>query len=155
MEPQAGRADPARVALAGGEEAPEREGVFQPERATSQVGGARAGSQLDLSDWERIKAERLPTGEWRFFLALGDPRKATSKLWAKKVKAVDTSKANGYAFELSIPLMGFVRYKIVRNPRNKKWAVISISKRRRPPARIEKLFDTRAEAERWVRKHRR
>ena len=41
MEPREVRAGPARVALAGGEEAPGAGGVFQPERATP-AGGARA-----------------------------------------------------------------------------------------------------------------
>ena len=48
-----------------------------------------------------------------------------------------------------------MEYKVVRNRRVGKWVVISISKRRKPPARIVKLFDTRKEAERWIKKHRR
>jgi len=72
MEAREARADPARAALAG----------------------------IDLTEWERWEeAERLPTGEWRLIVRLGDQRKATARLWAKKVRAVDTTKANGYAFE--------------------------------------------------------
>ena len=43
--------------------------------------------------------DRLPDGRWVLRVVLGDSRKATSKLWAKKIKSVDVSKENGYALE--------------------------------------------------------
>jgi len=42
--------------------------------------------------------EQLPSGMYVLRVWLGDERKARTKLWAKKVTAVDTSKNNGYAF---------------------------------------------------------
>ena len=45
------------------------------------------------------KVGKLPDGRWVFTIQLGDPRKATSKLWARKVKNVDVQRENGYAFE--------------------------------------------------------
>jgi hypothetical protein len=45
------------------------------------------------------KIKKLPDGRIAFTVMLGNPAKATSSLWAKKVKHVDTSKENGYAFE--------------------------------------------------------
>jgi len=50
-------------------------------------------------DEEKHKVRKLPDGRIAFRIWLGDGRKATSKLWARKVRKVDTSKENGYAFE--------------------------------------------------------
>jgi len=57
---------------------------------------------LEKVDEEKHKVRsvrKLPDGRIAFVVFLGDPRKATSKLWAKKVKRVDTTRENGYAFE--------------------------------------------------------
>jgi hypothetical protein len=51
------------------------------------------------SKYRVSKVRKLPDGRVAFTVLLGDQRKATSKLWARKVKKVDTSKENGYAFE--------------------------------------------------------
>jgi hypothetical protein len=50
-------------------------------------------------DEEKHEVRKLPDGRFAFVIDLGDPRKATSNLWVKKVKKVDTTKENGYAFE--------------------------------------------------------
>jgi hypothetical protein len=50
-------------------------------------------------DEKKHNVRRLPDGRIAFEIYLGDPRKATSNLWVKKVRRIDTTKENGYAFE--------------------------------------------------------
>jgi hypothetical protein len=51
------------------------------------------------SKYRVSKVRKLPDGRVAFTVLLGNPMKATSKLWAKRVRRVDTTKENGYAFE--------------------------------------------------------
>jgi len=56
--------------------------------------------KVAVDEYSRVRSvDRLPDGRWVLRVVLGDSRKATSKLWAKKVWRVDTTKENGYAFE--------------------------------------------------------
>jgi len=50
-------------------------------------------------DAEEVDAEVLPNGKLYTAIYKGDWRKATAKLWGKKVEKVDTTKEGGYAFE--------------------------------------------------------
>jgi hypothetical protein len=50
-------------------------------------------------EFERIPSKPLPDGRWTTTIYLGDPRKATTNLWAKKLKNVDVTKLDGRAFE--------------------------------------------------------
>ena len=50
-------------------------------------------------DEKKHMVRKLPDGRIAFRIWLGDSRKATSKLWARRVRRVDISKENGYAFE--------------------------------------------------------
>jgi hypothetical protein len=54
---------------------------------------------LEKVDESKYRVRKLPDGRIAFVVFLGDSRKATSKLWARKVKNVDTTKENGFAFE--------------------------------------------------------
>ncbi len=54
--------------------------------------------ELDV-EIEEAEAEELPNGTLYLKVWYGDPRKTTTKLWAKKVTNIDTTKDNGYAFE--------------------------------------------------------
>jgi hypothetical protein len=61
--------------------------------------GMEKVDENEYSKYRVNKIRKLPDGRVAFTVLLGNPMKATSKLWAKKVKRVDTSKENGYAFE--------------------------------------------------------
>jgi len=61
--------------------------------------GMKKLEENNYEDNYRVRVTKLPDGRFAIFVLLGNVMKATTNLWAKKIKKVDVTKENGYAFD--------------------------------------------------------